>query len=164
MILEQTGKICDGFYSTGYHFLPAFLLASATPVLFDAGVAAMGPYYLRDIEKYLGRADTLGYLLLTHSHYDHCGAIPFPTLMTLPIAPVLASVSRFGVYAASSGVKSFNEGCRALVEQGTEGGGTVVDNLCHLIDACSDSILQRGIVDRRAALYHIGDREFELFD
>lgn len=77
MILEQTGKICDGFYSTGYHFLPAFLLASPTPVLFDAGVAAMGPYYLRDIEKYLGRTDTLGYLLLTHSHYDHCGAIPF---------------------------------------------------------------------------------------
>ncbi|MEA1970606.1 MAG: MBL fold metallo-hydrolase, partial [Thermodesulfobacteriota bacterium] len=63
--------------STGYHFLPAFLLASPTPVLFDAGVAAMGPYYLRDIEKYLGRTDTLGYLLLTHSHYDHCGAIPF---------------------------------------------------------------------------------------
>ncbi|MBW2631083.1 MAG: MBL fold metallo-hydrolase [Deltaproteobacteria bacterium] len=77
MILEQTGKICDGLYSTGYHFLPAFLLASATPVLFDAGVAAMGPYYLRDIETYLGRTDTLGYLLLTHSHYDHCGSIPF---------------------------------------------------------------------------------------
>lgn len=77
MILEQTGKICDGLYSTGYHFLPAFLLASPTPVLFDAGVAAMGPYYLKDIETYLGRENAPGYLLLTHSHYDHCGAIPF---------------------------------------------------------------------------------------
>ena len=77
MILKQTGKICDGLYSTGYYFMPAFLLTSKTPVLFDAGVAAMGPYYLKDIETYLGRADTLGYLLLTHSHYDHCGSIPF---------------------------------------------------------------------------------------
>ena len=77
MILEQSGKICDGLYSTGYHFLPAFLLASPTPVLFDAGVTAMGPYYLRDITTYLGKENTPGYLLLTHSHYDHCGAIPF---------------------------------------------------------------------------------------
>jgi len=77
MILEQTGKICDGLYATGYHFIPAFLLTSPEPVLFDAGVAAMGPHYLRDIETCLGSADALKYLLLTHSHYDHCGAAPF---------------------------------------------------------------------------------------
>ena len=77
MILEQTGKICDGFYSTGYHFMPAFLLASEIPVLFDAGVTAMGPRYLKDIKTYLGDADRLSYILLTHSHYDHCGACPF---------------------------------------------------------------------------------------
>jgi len=77
MILEQTGKICDGLYATGHNVMPAFLLASPTPVLFDAGVAAIGPLYLKDIELYLGRTDTLKYLLLTHSHYDHCGAIPF---------------------------------------------------------------------------------------
>ena len=77
MKLEQTGKICDGLYATGYHFIPAFLLASPTPVLFDAGVAAMGPYYLKELETYLGTAEALKYLLLTHSHYDHCGAAPF---------------------------------------------------------------------------------------
>ncbi len=57
--------------------MPAFLLKAKTPVLFDAGVAAMGPHYLRDIERYLGKADALKYLLLTHSHYDHCGSVPF---------------------------------------------------------------------------------------
>ncbi|MCK4534199.1 MAG: MBL fold metallo-hydrolase [Syntrophobacterales bacterium] len=77
MILKQTGKICDGFYSTGYYFMPAFLLTSKTPVLFDAGVTAMGPKYLRDIRTHLGNTDRLGYILLTHSHYDHCGACPF---------------------------------------------------------------------------------------
>ncbi|MDD5722815.1 MAG: MBL fold metallo-hydrolase [Syntrophales bacterium] len=77
MILEQTGKICDRLYVTGHHLMPAFLLASPAPVLFDAGVAAMGPHYLRDIETHLGTTDALRYLLLTHSHYDHCGAAPF---------------------------------------------------------------------------------------
>lgn len=77
MKLEQTGKICEGLYATGYHYLPAFLLTCPHPVLFDAGVAALGPYYIRDIETYLGSADALKYLLLTHSHYDHCGAAPF---------------------------------------------------------------------------------------
>jgi glyoxylase-like metal-dependent hydrolase (beta-lactamase superfamily II) len=77
MILEQTGKICDGLYVTGYHFIPAFLLTSPIPVLFDAGVAAMGPRYLKDMETILGSADALRYLLLTHSHYDHCGAATF---------------------------------------------------------------------------------------
>jgi len=77
MILEQTGKICDGLYAAGYHFIPVFLLASPQPVLFDAGVAAMGPYYLKEIETILGSADALKYLLLTHSHYDHCGAVSF---------------------------------------------------------------------------------------
>ena len=57
--------------------MPAFLLTSKTPVLFDAGVTAMGPQYLKDIRTHLGNADRLGYILLTHSHFDHCGACPF---------------------------------------------------------------------------------------
>jgi glyoxylase-like metal-dependent hydrolase (beta-lactamase superfamily II) len=77
MILEKTGKICDGLYTIGHYSIPVFLLASPAPVLFDAGVAAMGPHYLRNIETHLGTADALRYLLLTHSHYDHCGSAPF---------------------------------------------------------------------------------------
>ncbi|HOO90347.1 MAG TPA: MBL fold metallo-hydrolase [Syntrophales bacterium] len=79
MILEQTGKICNGLYSTGFHFMPAFLLTSQTPVLFDAGVTALGPQYLKDIRMHLGSADRLGHIFLTHSHFDHCGACPFLT-------------------------------------------------------------------------------------
>jgi len=77
MRLEQTGKICEGLYATGYHFLPAFLLTSPHSVLFDAGVAALGPSYLREIEACPEAPDAIRYLLLTHSHYDHCGAAPF---------------------------------------------------------------------------------------
>lgn len=77
MILEKAGKICDGLYSIGHPSFPAFLIMSDPPVLFDSGLTISGPRYLKDLEKYLGNVDRLAYIFLTHSHYDHCGAIPF---------------------------------------------------------------------------------------
>jgi len=77
MILEKTGKICDGLYSIGYHFIPSFLIMSDPPALFDSGLTIAGPQYLEDLNEYLGDANRLGYIFLTHSHYDHCGSVPF---------------------------------------------------------------------------------------
>lgn len=77
MIIERSGKICEDLYSIGYHFIPAFLLLSDPPVLFDAGLTIAGPRYLEDLTEYLRNPDRLGYIFLTHSHYDHCGAIPY---------------------------------------------------------------------------------------
>lgn len=77
MIIEKTGEICDGLYSIGHHDLPAFLLMSETPTLFDAGMTFIGPLYFEELKKYLGDANRLGYNFLTHSHFDHCGASPF---------------------------------------------------------------------------------------
>ncbi len=39
------------------------------------------------------------------------GAMPFPTVITWPNAPFFASLSRFGVTAASSGVFPSRSGC-----------------------------------------------------
>ncbi len=99
MILEQTGKICDDLYSIGYHFIPAFLLMSTPPVLFDAGLTIAGPRYLEDLREYLGNPDRLGYIFLTHSHYDHCGAIPFlkrniPGVKIVASAPAAATLQK----------------------------------------------------------------------
>lgn len=77
MIQLSQGQIADDLYALGNPALPAFLLAAATPVLFDAGMTFMGPGYLKDLRKYLGDPSRLQYLLLTHSHYDHCGGAPY---------------------------------------------------------------------------------------
>jgi glyoxylase-like metal-dependent hydrolase (beta-lactamase superfamily II) len=77
MIKESSGKIADRLYAIGNPGLPAFLLRGKKPALFEAGMTFMGPSYLEELKTHLGDAGHLRYLLLTHSHYDHCGAAPF---------------------------------------------------------------------------------------
>jgi len=77
MIKESSGKISDRLYAIGNPGLPAFLLLGKKPALFEAGMTFMGPTYLKELKTYLGDAGLLRCLLLTHSHYDHCGAAPF---------------------------------------------------------------------------------------
>ncbi len=77
MIQESNGKISDRLYAIGNPGLPAFLLLGKKSALFEAGMTFMGPAYLKELNAHLGDAGHLRYLLLTHSHYDHCGAAPF---------------------------------------------------------------------------------------
>ncbi len=77
MIKESAGKISDKLYALGNPAFPAFLLLGKIPALFDAGMTFMGPHYLKELKGHLHDPARLQYLLLTHSHYDHCGSAPF---------------------------------------------------------------------------------------
>jgi len=77
MILETAGKICDGLFSVGHSLFPAYLLTSPEPVLFEGGITVLGPTYGKDLENHLGDASRLSLNLITHAHYDHCGAVPY---------------------------------------------------------------------------------------
>ena len=47
-------------------------------VLIDCGMAYAGPVTVENLRKVLGRFNrALDYILLSHSHYDHIGALPF---------------------------------------------------------------------------------------
>ena len=77
MIKIYDGKITEDVYPMGHPGIPAFLLAAEKPAVFDAGVALMGPFYYEELRKILGNGGRLRYVFLTHSHYDHCGSIPY---------------------------------------------------------------------------------------
>ena len=84
MKYNQTGKIAHDFYVVGNAQFPVYLMDGPVPVLFDAGLTALGLRYEEDIRKVLGNR-TPGYLFLTHSHFDHIGAAAylkavFPTM------------------------------------------------------------------------------------
>jgi glyoxylase-like metal-dependent hydrolase (beta-lactamase superfamily II) len=53
--------------------VPSYLLTGDRPVMIDAGFGFLGPAYQRDADQVLdGKPPAM--LLLTHAHFDHCGA------------------------------------------------------------------------------------------
>jgi glyoxylase-like metal-dependent hydrolase (beta-lactamase superfamily II) len=76
MIFAKTGQLTDFFHIIGSKHFPTHMLHGPKPVLFEAGLACLGPLYVKELEKILkGRQPQL--LFLTHAHFDHCGAAGF---------------------------------------------------------------------------------------
>jgi len=74
MIITKIGKICDGFYVIGLPDIPVYLLDGPVPVIFDAGCTALAHLYEIGIKEILGNRKP-AFLFLTHSHFDHVGAV-----------------------------------------------------------------------------------------
>ena len=71
-------QILKGLYRLGGPKFPAFLVVGSHRVVqVDAGPAFVGPEYLQDIPKVLGKGRGPGFLFHTHSHFDHVGSTPF---------------------------------------------------------------------------------------
>jgi len=102
MIIRNSGKIIDGLYMVGTPLMPVYLLDGTKPAIFDAGLAFLGRMYTEAIRAILSDR-SLCYCFLSHSHFDHCGAVAalkksFPGLKA----------------AASAGVKKVLERPNAL--------------------------------------------------
>ena len=76
MVVEKIGKIADGVYILGHRVAPIYLVDGVYPALFDGGMAFLAPHYHRQIRKILGDRQP-AYCFLTHSHWDHCGAVAY---------------------------------------------------------------------------------------
>ena len=76
MRIDHAGKITDDFYVMGDPAMPVYLLDGPAPVLFDAGLTSLCRLYEKDIRKVLGKRSP-AYLFLTHSHFDHIGAVAY---------------------------------------------------------------------------------------
>jgi glyoxylase-like metal-dependent hydrolase (beta-lactamase superfamily II) len=90
--MKKEFKFKDRFKNVlmlGNGHVPAFLYCGDKPVLFDPGVSAFGPFYLEKIIQNLKDPSSL-ILALTHSHFDHCGAVPY-LLRNIPGIKVAAS-------------------------------------------------------------------------
>ena len=91
MIFAQTGKLTDFFHVLGSKHFPTHLLYGPKPVLFEAGLACLGPVFVQDLERIL-KDGAPQLLFLTHVHFDHCGAAGF-LKQTWPQLKVAASGS-----------------------------------------------------------------------
>jgi 2-aminobenzoylacetyl-CoA thioesterase len=70
-----TGRISEHLEALGNLGYPSYLLRGRENTLMvEASLNLMGPLILSHVEQALGSVDSLDYLFLTHSHYDHLGA------------------------------------------------------------------------------------------
>jgi 2-aminobenzoylacetyl-CoA thioesterase len=73
MIIENTGKIAEEVYMLGHPGAPLYLIDGDRPGIVDTGFTFMTDIYAAAIKRILGKRQP-AYCLLTHVHFDHCGA------------------------------------------------------------------------------------------
>ena len=81
---------------------PAFICQHDPHIIFDPGVSAFGPLYYRTLLPVMQKKQDL-LILLTHSHFDHCGAAPY-LLRKFPLARVGASIRAAEVLQKESAI------------------------------------------------------------
>jgi 2-aminobenzoylacetyl-CoA thioesterase len=67
----------ENFFQVDSGHVPAFICDADPPVIIDPGVSAFGPLYYRALSPLVQRSSRPLMMLLTHSHFDHCGAVPY---------------------------------------------------------------------------------------
>ena len=73
MIIFETGKITENVYMLGHPASPMYLVDGRQPILIDTGYTFMTDIYLKELKQTLGNRQP-AYCLITHAHFDHCGA------------------------------------------------------------------------------------------
>lgn len=76
MWMKEPGKIADEFYMLGTSSNPIYLLKEGTDwILIEGGLEIHVPVVLAQLKNILPDLSLLKYWFITHSHYDHCGAV-----------------------------------------------------------------------------------------
>ena len=83
--------------------VPAFICDADPPIIIDPGVSAFGPLYYRKLSSVVSGKTRPLLMLLTHSHFDHCGAAPY-LLRKFPHARIAASARAAEVLQKESAI------------------------------------------------------------
>jgi glyoxylase-like metal-dependent hydrolase (beta-lactamase superfamily II) len=124
VITDRIGEIAHNVHMVGHRAVPVFLVDGDRPALFDAGLAFLGPVYAGQIKRILGDRQP-SWCFLTHSHFDHCGAVAylkkqFPEMRIVCSKKAAAVLGRPNAISLISDLNRFAAGM--AVEFGVETG------------------------------------------
>ena len=96
MFDRTIGLVKRDFAVLGTPAVPVYLLKSRSGwILVDAGVAPLAPLVLDQIDAIVKDRRAIVAWIVTHSHYDHCGLLPY-------VVPLLPNVRVFASHAAAA--------------------------------------------------------------
>ena len=91
------GKINKNIEVCGHPTYPGYIIkGESASMLIEAGLNIIGPSYLQGVNRVLGDCSLLNYILVTHGHYDHLGAISYLKKM-IPKAMLMGHESLAGL-------------------------------------------------------------------
>lgn len=78
MKLHASGKIHERIHVAANLAYPAYIVkGDAKNAMIEGGINLLGPLYLQSVDEILGDRNSLDYIFITHSHYDHLGAVQY---------------------------------------------------------------------------------------
>ena len=90
MWIKEPGKIVDGLDFIGTYELSLYLLRGKEAMIIGGGMSYIAPSLEEQFPMIGLEPDKLKYLVILHSHFDHCGAVPY-LKRKFPHMQVLAS-------------------------------------------------------------------------
>lgn len=77
MWIKESGQISEVTYHIATAVSSHLLFASEKIALVDTGISATSSLLIGELDSLLGSDNILDYILITHSHFDHVGGIPY---------------------------------------------------------------------------------------
>ena len=77
MFIDQPGKICDGIYMLGWKQSLVYLLQGPKSMIIGGAMSWIVPRLEQQFKQFAIDSNSLEYLVIPHSHFDHFGAVPY---------------------------------------------------------------------------------------
>jgi len=77
MLIQETGFVIDNVLMLGSRHICTYLIMGDTYALLGGGVSWEVPRLEAQLDRFQVERDRIHYLVVSHAHHDHCGAVPY---------------------------------------------------------------------------------------
>jgi glyoxylase-like metal-dependent hydrolase (beta-lactamase superfamily II) len=116
MLIQEPGKINDRIYFLGTHKTCLYLITGKEAMIFGGGLAITAPYLEKQFSEIDVKPDKIRYLVIPHSHFDHCGAVPY-LKGKFPWLQIIASAHSKEVFSKDKVIEFIANTNKVIVEQ-----------------------------------------------
>jgi len=116
MWIKKPGKINENLDFLGTFKNCLYLLKGNDYMIIGGGMATAAPALDKQLSSILTEPERLKYLIILHSHFDHCGAVPY-LKRKFPNMQILASAYTAEVFAKEKVINSINSYNKRMIDK-----------------------------------------------